>query len=278
MRLIYNNVADTATSISANNTVAGAESNLKNNRKSSVHRAGTSVTYTLTWTSAQKINAVALPATNLVAGSSIQVRLYTEAADTTPHTANALPVAAAADRAIILPGNVLIPNYTHFSLGGATKTSVWFPSVTSSQTTKRMEILLTNPNPIDCSRIVCGEYWQPKRQVSRGITLGVQDNSEVSNTRSGDVYINTTYTRESLNFELQYFDDADRKQLLDIFRTWGSNGFIYVCVFPDVDTLTYPQGNSELMQTYSIYGRNTDLSLQYDIYSIYTAQLSIESW
>jgi len=277
MRLIYNNLADIAT-ITANNTVAGTTSSLQNNRKSSVHRTSTSVTYTLTWNNPQKINAVALPATNLVAGSSIQVRLYSEVADTTPHTANALPVAAAADRNITLPGNVLIPNYTHFSLGGATKTSLWFPNVSASQTTKRMEILLTNPNPIDCSRIVCGQYWQPKRQVSRGITLGIQDSSEVSTTRSGDIYINTTYTRETLNFELQYFDDADRKELLNIFRTWGSNGFIYVCVFPDLDTLIYPKGNSELMQTYSIYGRNTDLNLQYDIYSIYTTQLSLESW
>lgn len=271
MRLIYNNVADIATTISASNTVAGATSNLKNNRKSSVHRASTSVTYTLTWASAQKINAVALPGTNLVSGSTIQVKLYTEATDTVPHTLNALPLAAATGRAIVLPGNVLIPDYTHFSIGGATKTSVWFPSITSSQTTKKLEILLTNSNPIDCSRIVCGEYWQPKREVSRGITLGIQDNSEVSTTRSGDTYINTTYTRESLNFSLQYFDDNDRKQLLNIFRTWGANGFVYVCVFPDND-------NTELMQTYSIYGRNTELNLQYDIHSIYTTQLNIESW
>jgi len=269
MRLIYNNLADIAT-ISASNTVAGTTSNLQNNRKSSVHRAGTSVTYTLTWPSAQLINAVALPATNLVAGSTIQVKLYSTTGSASPHTLNASAIPAASDRSIILPGNVTAPNYTHFSLGGATKTSVWFPTVTST-TTQKVEILLSNTNAIDCSRIICGKYWEPARQVSRGITLGIQDSSEISTTRSGDTYINTTYTKESMNFELQYFNDTDRKQLLNIFRSWGSNNYVYISVFPD-DT------NSEVMQSYSIYGRNSDLSMQYDIANFYTTSLSLESW
>lgn len=269
MRLIYNNLADIAT-IAADNTIAGVTTNLQNNRKSSVHRASTSVTYTLTWTTAQLINAIALPATNLVAGSTIQVRLYSgNAGNYTLITGGSKSIPAATDRSIVLPGNVPVPNYTHFSLGGATKTSVWFPSITTAST--KVEIILTNAHAIDCSRIVCGKYWEPKRQVSRGITTGIQDSSEISATRNGDTYINTTYTRESIAFELQYFDDLDRRELLNIFRTWGSNNFVYVCVFPD-------ETNSELMQTYSIYGRNSDLSMQYDIVGFYTTSLNIESW
>lgn len=271
MRLIYNNLADIAT-ITANNTTAGVTTNLQNNRKSSVHRASTSVTYTLTWDSAQLIKAVALPATNLVAGSTIQVRLYSgSAGNYTLITGGSKSIPAATDRSIVLPGNVTSPNYTHFSIGGATKSSIWFPSITTAST--KVEIILSNSNSIniDCSRIVCGNYWEPSRQVSRGITLGIQDSSEISATRNGDTYINTTYTRESMNFELQYFNDVDRHQLLNIFRTWGSNNFVYVCVFPD-------ETNSELMQTYSIYGRNSDLSMQYDIVGFYTTSLNIESW
>ena len=268
MRLIYNNLADIAT-ITANNTTAGVTTNLQNNRKSSVHRAGTSVTYTLNWGSAHVINAVALPATNLVAGSTIRVKLYSTTGSSSPHS-DSTAIPAASNRSIILPGNVTVPNYTHFSLGGATKTSVWFPTVTTA-TTQKVEIILTNVNTIDCSRIVCGKYWEPKRQVSKGITTGIQDSSEVSNTRTGDIYINTTYIRESLNVELQYFDDVDRKQLLDIFRSWGSSSYIYVSIFPDTT-------NSELMQTYSIYGRSSELNMQYDIFGLYTSQLNIESW
>lgn len=266
MRLIYNNVADIAT-ISATNLASGSLDNLKNNRKSSVYRSLSSVTYTLTWSSPQLIKAVALPATNLINGSTIEVKLYFGASIITGGTKI---IQAASNRNVVLPGGNTTPlNYTHFSLGGATKTSIWFPNITTSST--KIEITLSNANPIDCSRIVCGNYWEPKRQVSRGITLGIQDNSEVSTTRNGDTYINTTYTRESMNFELQYFDDTDRKELLNIFRTWGSNNFIYVCVFPD-------ETNSELMQTYSIYGRNSDFSMQYDIVGLYTTSLNIESW
>lgn len=271
MRLIYNNLADIAT-ITATNTSSGSTTNLKNNRKSSVHRASNSVTYTLTWTSPQLINAVALPATNLMPGSTIRVNMYSTTGSATTHAFEITEAAGSSStgKNVILPGNITQPNYTHFSLGAATKTSVWFPSITS-QTTQKLEIILSNSIAIDCSRIVCGKYWEPTRQVSRGITLGIQDSSEVSTTRNGDTYINTTYIKETLNFELQYFNDTDRKQLLDIFRTWGSNNFIYVSVFPDGT-------NTELMQTYSIYGRNSDLNMQYDIAGFYTTSLSIESW
>jgi hypothetical protein len=268
MRLIYNNLADIAT-ITASSTSSGSTSNLQNNRKSSVHRASTSVTYTLTWATPHIINSVALPATNLVAGSNITVNLYATTGSGTPHTQQTA-ISAALDRNPIMPGNVTALDYTHFSRGGATKTSIWFPTITT-QTTQKVEIILTNSTSIDCSRIVCGKYWEPKRDVSRGITLGIQDTSETSRTRTGDTYINTTYVTESMNFELQYFSDTDRKQLLDIFRTWGSNNYVYISVFPD-------NTNTEMTRSYSIYGRSSDISLSYDIANFYTTSLSIESW
>lgn len=268
MRLIYNNLADVAT-ITASTTSSGSISNLQNNRKSSVHRTGSNVTYTLTWPTTHIINSVALPATNLVTGSTIAVKLYATTGSTTPHTQQAA-ISAALDRSPIMPGNVTALDYTHFSIGGATKTSIWFPTITT-QTTQKVEIILTNSTSIDCSRIVCGKYWEPKRDVSRGITLGIQDTSETSRTRTGDTYINTTYVTESMNFELKYFLDDDRKQLLDIFRTWGTNQYVYISVFPD-------NTNTEMTRSYSIYGRSSDISLTYDVDKIYSSSLNIESW
>lgn len=268
MRIIYKNLADFAT-IAANITSTGSVNNLQNNRKSSIHRSATTVTYTLTWTSAQLINAVALPATNLVTGSTITVNMYANINSTTPHT-DATLIDAALERSPIFPDNTQFATASNFSRGGATNSSVWFPA-NLTQTTRKMEITLSNSRTIDCSRIVCGKYWEPARQVSRGITLGLQDSSEISKTRSGDTYINSKYITESMNFELKYFSDTDRKELLNIFRTWGSTNYIYISVFPD-------STNTELSRTYSIYGRSSDISLVYDIASIYTTSLTIESW
>lgn len=272
MRLIYNNLVDIASSLVADPVGIGSTNNLKNDRKSSVHRfqnlISDTVKYTLTWTTPQLINAIALPATNLLDSATINVRLFASIGTTSPHTQSGTTFAAK-DRLIQLPGNVTLPNYTHFSIGGATKTSIWFPGLAT--TTQKLEIIMAGTANIDCSRIVCGKYWEPARQVSRGITLGIQDSSESSVTRNGDVYINKTYIRESMQFELQYFTDSDRKQLLDIFRSWGSSNYVYVSVFPD-------NLNTEISRSYSIYGKSSDISLQYDIVNYYTTSLNLESW
>jgi len=274
MIILYNNLADTAT-ISVNPTPSlGSAANLQNNRKSSICRTSGLTTYTLIWSQPQEINAVALPATNLLSFSTIVVDFYADISSTTPfHTISDYAVLT---RSPLLPGNIIQPDYRYFSLGGAAKTIVYSENIdTTTQKTQKLIITLTNTNftggQIDCSRIVCGKYWQPIRQASNGITISTQDNSEVSTTRSGDNYINTTYIKESMNFELRYIDDIDRQRLLEIFRSWGTSSYVYVSVFPD-------NQNPELTQTYSIYGRNSDMNIQYDLYSIYTTNLSLESW
>lgn len=274
MIILYNNLADTATISVTPSPSLGSAANLQNNRKSSICRTiGTTTTYTLIWSQPQEINAVALPATNLLHASTIDVDFYSTSTDITPF--ETISDQAAVGRSPLLPGNIKDPDYRYFSLGGAAKTFLHSESIeTSTQKTRKLIITLTNPGTggqIDCSRIVCGKYWQPSRQASNGITISTQDNSEISTTRSGDNYINTTYIKELMNFELRYINDADRQRLLEIFRSWGTSSYIYVSVFPDSQ-------NPELTQTYSIYGRNNDMSVQYDLYSIYTTNLSLESW
>lgn len=80
IRIIYNNVVDLASSITATSTATGfSTDNLKTNQKTLVHRnTGTSgVTYTINWSSNQTIDSIALPATNLVSGATIKITLYT---------------------------------------------------------------------------------------------------------------------------------------------------------------------------------------------------------
>lgn len=268
LRIIYNNIADTA-SISASTTAAGfSVDNLKNTQKTSVHRStGNSLTYTLTWASPQSINAVALPATNLVSGATIRVQLYAETSDTDVISDTGV-LTACKDRVVNLHGNITSPTYLDFGFGGATKTSVWLGRI---YTAKKLVITLTNSAVIDCARIVCGTYWESTRQASNGITVDFADGSDVTTTRSGNTYVDRKPILDSLNLSLEYIDDSDRKQLLNIMRSWGSNGLIYLCVFPD-------NTNPELTQSYSIYGRNQNNSIQYQLYSLYNTSLTVNSW
>lgn len=270
LRIIYNNIADTA-SISASTTAAGfSVDSLKDTQKTSVHRStGNSLTYTLTWSSPQNISAVALPATNLVTGATIRVQVYTDGTDGGDRLlADTGILTACKDRVVNLHGNVVSPTYLDFGFGGATKTSVWLSRVYSA---KKVVITLTNSAVIDCARIVCGTYWESTRQASNGITVDFADSSDVTTTRSGNTYVDRKPISDSITLDLEYIADSDRKELLNIMRSWGSNGLIYVCVFPD-------NTNPELTQSYSIYGRNQNNSIQYRLYSLYSTSLTVNSW
>lgn len=268
LRILYNNVADIAT-ITASTTASGfSVDNLKNSKKTSIHRStGNSVVYTLTWAASQKVNGVALPATNLEAGATIRVQVY--GTDSTTLISDTNNTTACKDRDIVIYSNpTATPTYIDFAFGGATKTSVWFSSVL---TTRKVVITVTSSAVIDCARIVCGQYWESTRQVSNGITLGYQDSSEIVTTRSGNTYTDRKPISETMSFTLEYISDADRQELQKIFRSWGANGLLYICVFPD-------NTNPDVTQNYSIYGRNNTSSLQYTLYSLYNTNLDITSW
>jgi hypothetical protein len=274
LRLIYNNVADTAT-ITASSTTSGlVAQNMQNIQKTSVHRSNSTstVTYTLTWLTPQSINAIALPATNLSGNDKIDVLMYeTSVTDPTGPIAQLINKNACLGRTMILQEGNTTSTYKDFGLGGATKTSLWF---TKAYQVQAVEITLTRAvlvQQIDCARIVCGQYWEPTRQISRGIDLGTQDESDITTTRSGNTYVDRKTISDTLNFNIEYMNDADRKTLLQIMRTWGNNGLIYYCLFPD-------NTNPEYTQAYSIYGRLQNTSLQYQYFGFYSSNIQLTSW
>lgn len=268
LRIIYNNIADVA-DISANTTASGfSVQNLKNTQKTSVHRTtGNTAVYTLTWNTAQNFSCLALPATNLVDGSTIKLELFAEIVDTLP-IYQTVPLQACKNREIVLFNGSTTPNYTDFGFGGDTKTSIW---LSRAYSVKKAIITIVSASPIDCARIVCGTYWESSRQVSNGISLGYEDTSSIITTRSGNTYVDRKPITQNMQFNLQYISDVDRAGLLKLMRSWGSSGLLYICVFPD-------NNNPEITQAYSIYGRSQTNSLQYQFHSLYNTDITINSW
>jgi len=270
LRILYNNVADSAT-ITASTTASGfAANNVQNAQKTSVHRStGSTVTYTLTWATGQRINGIALPATNLQDVDGIEVKGY----DSNNTVIKTVTNYACQGRNTLLQSGSTTPDYTQFSFGGATKTSIWFSDPLLAYS--KLEIKLTSASvgsgQIDCARIVCGEYWEPSRQVDKGIELGFTDQSEIITTRSGNTYVDRKPITETMNFQLQYLDETDRAEFMKIMRSWGSTGLVYVCVFPD-------NANPELTQAYSIYGRLQANALQYQFFNYYSSSVQLTSW
>jgi hypothetical protein len=273
LRIIYNNVADSAI-ITASTTASGSAANMQNEQKTSAHRSSSTstVTYTLTWSTAQNINCVALPATNLVDGDLITVKLYeTSTGDAAGPIAQVIDQPACAGRVMLLQKGNTTSTSADFAYGGATKTSIWF---TQTYQAKALQITLTRSSlsqQIDCARIICGQYWETSRQVTKGIDVGTEDQSEVITTRSGNTYVDRKTISDTLSFNLDYINDVDRKTFLQLLRSWGKTGLIYVCVFPD-------NTNKEYTQAYSIYGRLQNTSLRYEYLGYYNTSIQLTSW
>jgi hypothetical protein len=273
LRIIYNNVADSAT-ISASTTASGLAANMQNAQKTSVHRSSSTstVTYTLTWSTAQNINCVALPATNLVDGDLISVKLYeTSTGDASGPIAQAIDQPACTGRIMLLQNGNITSTSADFGYGGATKTSIW---LTQTYQAKALEIILTRGSlvqQIDCARIICGQYWETSRQVTKGIDVGTEDQSEVITTRSGNTYVDRKTISDTLSFNLDYINDVDRKTFLQLLRSWGKGGLVYICVFPN-------NANTEYTQAYSIYGRLQNTSLRYEYLGYYNTSIQLISW
>jgi hypothetical protein len=240
--------------------------------KGLVHRStGTSVTYTLTWTAGTTIGGIVLPATNLNSDATIRVRCYSATSGGS--------VLADSGTIYACPGANLEAwnwsgtlNANSFAYGGISKSSVWF---TNQQHVYRLEINLVNTAPttyIDCSRIVCGRYWEPTRNVQNGsLQIESADLSTSERTDSGDLLATRSVLVDKLRLDLQYIEEADRQEILRIAKLAGKSRNVAVTVFPD-------NTNSVLAQDTTIYGKFTNYQVTQQFYGFYSLPLEIEGW
>ncbi len=279
VRIIYDDAAERTTNITATSSVSGYDPlGLKTNTKSLAHRSnGTSITYTLTWASDETINGIILPATNLSSASTISV-VAKNSSGTTVYTHNGgTAVSACTNTALdYYPG---IKNVNSFPYGGLSKTAVWFTSTPTN--VRSLEITLnrgTNPtaNPsypsyIDCSRIICGKYWEPALGVSKnGLELTIADTTQTSRSDTGDLYTDRGTIYDQLSFNLDILTGSDREELIKIFKWVGAYRNIAVSVFPE--------GNNRNEQDYIIYGKRETSGISYLVHNYFSNSFSITGW
>lgn len=270
LRVIYQNLADTAT-ITATSTASGYPvANLQTDTKSSWHRsAGTTVTYTLTWGTAQTVAAIVLPCTNLTKNASILVRFYNGA--NVQLNAGAVAITACQDSPIQAWTS---PTGNQFVYGAVSKSAWWLDS--SLATVTKVEIQLQDAsNPagyIDCARIVCGNYWQPVYTADRqNLTVTTTDTTENIRTDAGSLVTDQGFVYDELQFSLSTLVDSDRDELVKILQRVGTGRYLLASVFPQ-------NNNSREEQLYTVYGKRNNSGLQYVIAGFTSHQVQLSGW
>jgi hypothetical protein len=272
VRIIYDNAAERASNITASTTVTNglAATSLASNTKSLAHRStGTTVTYTLSWSTAEQINGIILPATNLSSVATIGAVVN---GTTTITTINACP-------STTLDNYSGVKNVNSFPYGGLSKTALWFPStynvttlsITLSDSGKTSIGNPAYPGYIDCSRIVCGKYWEPSLGVSKdGLELVIADTTQTSRSDTGDLYADRGTIYDQLNFNLGILTKSDKEELIKILKYTGNYRNIALSVFPE--------GNNRNEQDYIIYGKRETSGISYLVHNFYSNSFSIIGW
>lgn len=272
LRIIFDNLAAKATLTASSTAGSLVAANMLNDTKVSVHRStGTSVTYMLIWATPQVVGAVALPATNLTATATIQVRLYSDTGATTLLYDSA-PVLASASGTLGLHG-VDSVNANHFSSGGATKAAVWCGSQVAN--VRRCDIFLVNTgNPagyIDCARIVVGPYWEAPVNPNYGATAGTTDLTKTLRTESGDSVVTRGAQYQTMRLQLEQFNEATRATLAKIIRSAGAHTCLFFSLLPGNTAATAEQDHM-------IYGRRASGPFTFDFFNSFSTSFEIEGW
>ena len=272
LRIIYNNIADKASSVTASTTAGSLTvANLKTDIKGQVHRStGTNVTYTLQWTTSQDISAVVIPACNLTETATIRVQAWDAV------SAGVLLLDTGTNLAC--PGlNVTSSDFSTsinaslFGFGAASKAYSWF-NLTSGVKLLQIDIVDTG-NPagyIDCARLIVGNYWSPSHNASFGASISLEDSSTVVRTDAGGISVNRAPFLETMTFEFNWLLESDRKELDRITKLSGSFKPILISLLPDWN-------DASVIQSSTIYGVRK-LSPFSILPSVWQNSITIESW
>jgi hypothetical protein len=270
LRIIYDNVADSATLTTSTAASGLPVTNLQLEQKGLIWRStGTNATITATWSTPQTLRAVVLPFCNLTASATISVRAYTNTSDTTPVLDTGAKPAGAYTPGDIW-GGATAGSVNSYSQGGGSYARCWFPQTV----VRKLEITIADSSNsagyLEAARLVCGNYWSPTYNTNFGLSIGYNDTSTQTRTEAGNLLTSTGTLHRTLDFDLQWLTAQDKTRMLSILRGNGLRKPLFVSVFPeDADNIKE--------QEYQIYAKLTDLSkLTHPVYSVYTSNLSLQ--
>lgn len=271
LRMIYRNIADAATITASSTAGALAAANLKTEIKGQVHRSvGTNVSYTLTWAAAQIAAGLVIPACNLTPDATMRVRAWDDPAagalllDTGAQPCSAGQTITADDLGQPLTAAL-------FATGVATKATAWWTKVTGIC---RLQIDIDDPtNPagwLDIARLVLGDYWEPSRGASAGVSYSADDLSQSSRNDAAGLVIDRAGAKESMAITLPVIFAEDRAELDRIMRLVGTHRYVCIVLLPGTE--------SRLSHATTIYGIRSNTPIAVSRAELSSGSIQIDGW
>jgi hypothetical protein len=271
LRVVYDNAADRASSITASTTAGSlTTANLKTDYKSEIWRStATTATLTIQWASAEMVGMLALAFCNLTSAATFRVRCYYNATDPSPAIDKTAYACPGVDFSNMGWGTEPL-GVNAYSYGGGTYGAIWF----ATGTYQKIVLDITDVIPagyIEASRLVCGRYWSPAYNAESGAQVSMVDNSKQERTDAGDLRTDRGTVAKAMSFDLNYLTATDRNSLWNILRGNGTFKPVYVSLLPEsTDDQTGEQ-------VYQVYGKLTkQAAIKYNWLNSFSSQLELE--
>lgn len=262
LRILYEDIVYTA-NVTGNTKTNFNINDLKldNNR---IWRSNsfTEANITLTWNSPQTFTALVISNNNLSQNTTIRLVGYENIID----TISKFDTGKTTIRKSSLYTSVL----NMYSYGNSSSTVMWLdPKVIT-----KLEIFIEDTGNasgfIEISKIMLGQYWEPKYGQEVGISTGITFNSTHSRTQAGNIYTNNGSINRQLKVPLNWLLAEDRLELIRALKSNGINKPIFVSAYPISE-------NIHLEELHQIYGKlSNTATLTYPLYEIYTTEITVE--
>ena len=180
---------------------------------------------TAIWTTTQLIDFIAIPFSNLIAGSSFRVRTYTSTSSSTAdYDSGFINILYNEDPPI---GFETI-GYKSFAYGGGNHLSHSFELKLAS----KIDVTFRSPgNPdggVQASRVMAGRSVKLARGASYGARVVYDDSTNVITTYGGGSIVDIKPNHKEIEFEIKHMPDLDRKQMGKMMRRVGRRIPIFV--------------------------------------------------
>lgn len=233
------------------------------------------------------VEAVGLTYTNLSRGSTIRVLGYGAAT---------ISLAGTTDNPVISTTNTALINTNHIQCCPFTSVSqaswsnlnygtvswgldkqlarAWIPQA-SWAVCRNVVLDIIDPNTtdnyIEASKLICGDYWSPTYNTEYGLSVGLQDDSEVVRSEGGNLITSNGVVYKTLNFNLNHLTPTDRNEMVKLLRNSGRRRGIFISLFPDnVD-------DYEQESLYQLYGKlSSGFDLSHPYYQYFSTSIQLE--
>lgn len=233
LRILADNVADTAVLAASSSAGALVASNLQDDERAAVWRSvGTSATLTATWGDSQFVDSVVLGWSNLTALATVTVRAFAEVADAAPVAELTTTVDSARPLGEFAWGLAPLVQPSAGEGGVPQSAQVWLPGIALA---KKVEVEIADPsNPagyLQAARLSIGMRHEVRHNPSYGIRLRIVDAAKTSRAESQALRIEPQGTYRALEMDFSYLREAD----VHFFQSLAARGKrpIFVSVFPD---------------------------------------------